>query len=374
MYPISNQNLFPIELTQGIFKSLKISDFYHFYQVCKKGNAIAKNLIIGRAIEYGYKGNLQAEQVTDIFSRANSHLRNLLKIIHCLAKNKAIPQKNLVYRRIKCRDYTLDREATFRTIHAMPFSLKLGNFLLKSKVPELVVSKAKFESFLTLKPDLAVINSIGITILMRAVTRSYSAEIFKMLLNSDAKKTIHTTNKNGNNVLHYAIKEKRDDLIDLLIEAGAKVTVRNGNGQTLLILAVSSRCSIERVNKLLHQETCEGLNATDNFGWNALQYAVCKNRGDIVQALLEQKGIDKEAMTPEQATPLHLATAYGFVHIVQILLADGANPFAQDNVNRTPRRIAAQWYSDNHKTIAKELKKAEKKSVAHVVNSNLPPK
>lgn len=70
------------------------------------------------------------------------------------------------------------------------------------------------------------------------------------------------------------------------------------------------------------------LDATDIGGWAPLHYA-CDQGHDVVVALLLDEGANVNARDDMKKTPLHLAAAQGHSAVVQLLLKSGASRTAK---------------------------------------------
>jgi len=96
----------------------------------------------------------------------------------------------------------------------------------------------------------------------------------------------------------------------LLIERGAKVHVRNRNGQTPL------HCILEHVG--------------DHFD-NSFFDAV---------GLLLGHNVDVDAQDNDHTTPLHVASFYGSLKVARLLLQHSANVHVQNKKGETPFQVA----------------------------------
>ena len=155
----------------------------------------------------------------------------------------------------------------------------------------------------------------GRTLLMRAVINviddyaiegTKTMEFIEKLLIVGAN--INIRDNNGYNALLYAISKNNMQIAKFLIDHGAKlenVDVRDDKGRTPLMRAMIA--SVEIYNHRKKREIIENIemllqagadiNITDNYGNNALSYAISKNNREIVQFLIDHgANLNNEAM------------------------------------------------------------------------------
>ena len=145
------------------------------------------------------------------------------------------------------------------------------------------------------------INVAGETPLMLAISNS-NPEILLILIENDADVTIK--NKNGNRVLDYADvsfrKEelKRTGVYDLI----RKKTIEGVNNATELLLTLVKSASVKEVNRLL--QAGADVNVIDNSGKTPLMLAAWFNSNLEVMQLLIKNGADVNAADEYGYTPL----------------------------------------------------------------------
>ncbi|XP_041470714.1 ankyrin repeat and SAM domain-containing protein 3-like isoform X1 [Lytechinus variegatus] len=128
---------------------------------------------------------------------------------------------------------------------------------------------------------------------------------------------INKKNKGSWTALMYACYIGHDTIVNLLLDAKAKVDLRSDKGSTALMMAAS--CGNESVAYFLLQEGAE-LEIVDHRGWTALFYATYNGHQSMVQFLLEN-GAQPNAREPSLGiTPLMMAAAEGHEIIVNFLL------------------------------------------------------
>ena len=117
----------------------------------------------------------------------------------------------------------------------------------------------------------------------------------------------------------------------LLLNAGADVNAEDTEGATVLVTA------IRRGDGVLVQELLQrGAAVNDQRGERALEEAAYSNKADIVRLLLEKganaKGFGRQTY---HMTILMRAAQYGYVKVVESLLAFGADVNATDDMGET---------------------------------------
>lgn len=172
-------------------------------------------------------------------------------------------------------------------------------------------------------------------------------------------------NEEGWMPLHYACENGYDEIIALLLDAGADVTALNSAGftpfQVLMICEHYSPMAVGRliqaganVGSPLHQaillndvaeieaELRSGkyIASADDLGNTPLHLAVAVNNAELIQPLLD-KGAPIEAMDTYLTTPLQEACAMGQMYAASILLNNGADPEHRDYNGRSSLIFAA---------------------------------
>lgn len=146
-------------------------------------------------------------------------------------------------------------------------------------------------------PDLVrATDALGMTALDWAATREHW-HIFRQLLAKGAPVT--GIGFDGGTVLHRVCHYDRPDMVQLLLDAGADITVQNQWGRAPLHVAARRGC----------RQTAE---------------------------LLLSRGADLDAATREGWTPLHVAYRSGQPELVELLLSAGADPERRDSAGLRP--------------------------------------
>ncbi|HUX89739.1 MAG TPA: ankyrin repeat domain-containing protein [Gallionellaceae bacterium] len=126
-----------------------------------------------------------------------------------------------------------------------------------------------------------------------------------------------------------------------LLKSGADCNASNEEGASLLMLAAGAG-HFAMVEMLI--EAGAKVDATDARGWTPLMKALFNyelNRGfpDVVSALIDA-GADIEHQVSYGTRPLMIAAGYGEAGVVDVLLAAGADTGAMNEGGRTARTIA----------------------------------
>ena len=135
--------------------------------------------------------------------------------------------------------------------------------------------------------------------------------------------------------LHMASCSASIDIVQLLLEHGADVTVKNETYSTPLHLA-SSWVSATAALRLLHRRAY--MNGQDDSTFQSLV------KTETVRLLIKH-GADVTAHDEAQLTPLHLASSCASAETVHLLIEHGANVTARDGRHRTPLHLASSSVS-----------------------------
>jgi len=142
----------------------------------------------------------------------------------------------------------------------------------------------------------------------------------------------------------------KGDLADVkeLVEAGANINVKDGNGWTALMFATDKK-HLDIVKYLV--EKGADINVKDKFSSSALTYAILRNSLDIVKYLVE-KGADINVKNDKGVTALILAASENRIGIVKCLVEKGADMNVKDWTGTTALMSAV---SQNQFDIVKYL-------------------
>jgi len=135
--------------------------------------------------------------------------------------------------------------------------------------------------------------------------------------------------------LHWACIRAHWDVAEFLIEQGAELNVRGGDGGTPLNWA-AHHDSVEIVETLLSKGA--ELNIQNQWGMTELHTAVWRGNVHVVACLLEH-GSDPNIKTREGWTAMHYAFRSGHDHVIELLKNRGISLEVQDNAGRYPRHL-----------------------------------
>jgi ankyrin repeat protein len=178
---------------------------------------------------------------------------------------------------------------------------------------------------------------------------------------------MNETDQEGNSCLHIAAAQGSNDILRILLNAGAKITAKNKAGNTAVELAQNAQTievlkaagatmpeiPDEKKNTLLLEYAGKGLtggvlmalqagadaNHKDRDSDTALHHAACNGHHVLAQALLGA-GADVNAKNSWSKTALHYAAEYGRHALAQALLGAGSDVNAKDSYFETPLNYA----------------------------------
>lgn len=210
------------------------------------------------------------------------------------------------------------------------------------------------KEFLTSDVEIeAPVDSEGNTLLMLAAKHNYGEEVVKVLIQAGAN--VNAKNHNGETPLLLAsvysssMNHKNSGVIRELLQAGADPNARDREGRSPMIRAAEKTTNPEVIAELLKGGA--DIHATDADGRNPLFIAIrfssglfeTDNKG-VVSELIKS-GLDPNAKNAEGFTPLMLAAGRTTQssYIIKELLEGGADPNVgrDDDDGLTPLMYAA---------------------------------
>ena len=178
----------------------------------------------------------------------------------------------------------------------------------------------------------------------------------EMLINEGAD--LNTQTEDGFTALHKSVIMGAENITSLLIKKGAAINKKSKIGVTALHDAVS--CGhIEMVELLI--ENGAKINAKDQFGFTPLMvefedHVEDQERGEVIEALI-RNGADIDAKDNSGKTALYQFTKTGDLHLVRILLENGADVNVSSEEG-TPLQVAIK---NSNSAIANLLREYDSK-------------
>lgn len=152
----------------------------------------------------------------------------------------------------------------------------------------------------------------------------------------------------GDGALVVASRSGQLDVVQILVEGGARVNLRNRWGDTALMVgALNGRDKIVRYLRSKGGDV-------NSSGWTALHYAAVNGHADIAKYLMDQ-GANPLASSPNGVTPLMMAARENKTDVVKVLLEYGADIAQKNDKGET----AYDWaVREEHKAAIELLKNA----------------
>jgi ankyrin repeat protein len=174
------------------------------------------------------------------------------------------------------------------------------------------------ECLLDAGADVNLVNqNDGSTALMWA-TREGHLPLVKLLA-TQPRIQLDLADSSGYCALHEAVATEDCDMVECLLEAGAKVDLPiPGIGMTVLVRAAQR--GLVRIVKALLDRPGIKLNGLDVGGRSALHWAAHSNNGEVLKCLLEAGAKVNLATSTDRLTALIVAAGKGHAEVVQILL------------------------------------------------------
>lgn len=136
------------------------------------------------------------------------------------------------------------------------------------------------------------------------------------------KGNIKDIDETGFAPIHYAISAGTKETIDALISKGANINLKTSNGQTALMLAVSSKRSSYLVPLLIKKGA--KINDTTNDGFNLAHYAAQSDNIEIMKMIFDKK-IDINKKSAKGVQPIITAIDKKSFKVATFLLEKGCS-------------------------------------------------
>lgn len=180
--------------------------------------------------------------------------------------------------------------------------------------------------------DITAKNEYGQSALHVAAQNS-DAAMCRLLLANGAK--VNERTLAGESPLHCSDGQQ---IIMTLIEAGAEIEARDGEGKTPLHIAARAGRTEEIVMLLYYGADMQTHDGDDQSGYPAACHALSADEPHGALAAFKIAGFDFAGVN-HSATPLHYAVEHGKAALVPWLMKNGANPAFVDENGRTPREL-----------------------------------
>ena len=179
---------------------------------------------------------------------------------------------------------------------------------------------------------------LGVAALHYAVRAGDLAKARNLISNNWACLTV--LDSSGAQPLHVAAETGKKEMAALLLRSGAPIDAKNRSGQTPLQLAIINDSSA--LVELLLDKGAD-FNIANNLGWYPIHQA---SESKLITAFLLAYGADVNLKgglgdkVDGGRTALHWAAEDGNVEVVEVLLANGADPTIQDFRSMTPLELS----------------------------------
>ena len=183
--------------------------------------------------------------------------------------------------------------------------------------------------------DLKHADSTGCTALGHAVVRNHP-DVVEVLI--DAGADIDVKDTRGRSPLHKASISGSLDVLKMLVKAGADVRVTDNKGYTCLTLAVANGRT-ETVRYLAGLKDVD-VNHSGDKGHTALHLAGGEDYAEVAQLLIDA-GADIETRNEKGRSPLQWACGAGSPYVVKALVKAGAGVYVRDYSGGTCLILAA---------------------------------
>jgi ankyrin repeat protein len=192
------------------------------------------------------------------------------------------------------------------------------------------------DMFVEKKCKIDIMDNDGKTLLYYAIKYNYYKLVFKLLdINYIGLPLKDLKDKNKYYPLHYAVLYNNEKMLELLISKGCDINVKDGNGNTPLMLSIKQK-NYKLSNYLLSLPKIN-INTINIIGETVLHIAVNYEQENIVTLLLENKDIDVNVQDSQNKfTPLMYAVALNNFNITNMLINHhNINIIIQDSLGST---------------------------------------
>uniref|UniRef100_A0A0K0DTX1 ANK_REP_REGION domain-containing protein n=1 Tax=Strongyloides stercoralis TaxID=6248 RepID=A0A0K0DTX1_STRER len=139
--------------------------------------------------------------------------------------------------------------------------------------------------------------------------------------------------------LHYAAQNGRVEIVELLLEAGARYNATDDYGATPVHYAAETSWRI--IEMISEKVGCRDFSLVDKQLRTPFMWAIAAENEEVTLQMLEEYNISRTRTDKKKYTALHIATLTGNPFFCKLLLERGWNIIAENEVGATPLHIAA---------------------------------
>jgi ankyrin repeat protein len=152
---------------------------------------------------------------------------------------------------------------------------------------------------------------------------------------------VNISNRSHTTPLHLALESGYVDIVQSLLDKGAKVNEKNIVAKTPLDIAfANNNLPVELMQLLVSKLSKDEINEKDLDGDTLVHRALDEKKKEVAKILLTHPDIDVDILGNYNDTLLHIAILCNYVDVVKILLDKGARLDRKNNSNRTPLELA----------------------------------
>ncbi|MDR1230853.1 MAG: ankyrin repeat domain-containing protein [Spirochaetaceae bacterium] len=181
----------------------------------------------------------------------------------------------------------------------------------------------------------------GNTPLLVAMRDNASADVIRMILGNGA--VVNAQNKEGDSVLHLAVRANQADIGTLLLDNGADIFLSNARAETPLFLTFYIRAGSLRPAREIRMFMLNPavMSARDSLGNTVLHHATMWKIDSVIPAIVE-RGANTEAVNTSGETSLFIAVKADAASTVRALLGAGASLTGRDSLGNTALHTAVR--------------------------------